>query len=406
MTKASAAAVLRSSHVRRSPSQPVEGNPFLWPIRLKTKCMSMHTTQYGFHYQKDEACGGKRPIPDTSNADAISTCSRPGISPTPTPRGRHWPCACSMPWSAGGPPKTCPQTWILHVHEREVPIDRLEPPHTHKRPHVVDAKAGLLIWQLAGAVVPVVIDGPSLLCWYEEFDPKKLDHLAKGDWCCWSMPPWCLHGHACLCNKDGQELYHWEEVDEEVDEEVKEELALGDPIVWEQRLIVGPTCNKMSIDANPTPRLTFIKVVGNRYLVPKGGYVLWCRIVVVVNLKSLPLDESDVLRPIACMENLIGNLHRLLLNCCRCQLCSRSTMPPPPHTCGYIPDPIRMSLRLHNEFPPNSRPGIDAEVKKTHSKLLPWRSDLLRRVAMQFSSRCWSVALGKPVPPLLSDGGT
>ncbi len=38
MTEASAAAVLWSSHVHRSPSQPVKGNPFPQPIRLKTKC--------------------------------------------------------------------------------------------------------------------------------------------------------------------------------------------------------------------------------------------------------------------------------------------------------------------------------------------------------------------------------
>ena len=60
-------------------------------------------------------------------------------------------------------------------------------------------------------------------------------------------------GRTHLRKENGREPHHREEVDEEI----KVCLALGNPIVWEQRLVVVPPRNNTPIDAILTPLLTF-----------------------------------------------------------------------------------------------------------------------------------------------------
>jgi hypothetical protein len=126
------------------------------------------------------------------------------------------------------------------------------------------------------------------------------------------------------------------------------------------------------MDAIPTPGLTFVKVVDSRHLVPKGGDVLWRWIVVVVHLESLPPNVCNVLRSISCSNKFLADLDLLLDDFCHRHCISlppcRVTRVGMSQTASGWPSSLPMQF-LQAQL--KITPGIDTDVKKTDSKLLP-----------------------------------
>jgi hypothetical protein len=157
-----------------------------------------------------------------------------------------------------------------------------------------------------------------------------------------------LDGVARIRHENRREPYHREEVQEQLEER----LALGGPTIGERRPIVISPRNDEPNNAVPTPGLTFVKVVGRRPLVPNGGDVLRRRIIVVIDLESLPPNACNVLRLITCSKIFLANID-LLLDDSRHRHC---ISPPPPSrpASGNVPDCIGMALLPNDAILPGT----------------------------------------------------
>jgi hypothetical protein len=87
-------------------------------------------------------------------------------------------------------PKLIDERRCSDVRERQVPLDRLELPASHVRPHVGGARAALLV-RLLVRVAPIVVDGPSLLRRHEESDPENRIISPNVTGCVELSPPDC-----------------------------------------------------------------------------------------------------------------------------------------------------------------------------------------------------------------------